>query len=861
MIIQKWWLPAAFALSLVGCGGGGGGGGGHMNLDPPSPPTEIDITGRAKFSNEYSLDGAQFTIDEINVSQTVVVSGTKVQGKLIEKTTVAFTVTPTVQSNGNIALKLKPGQIEDAKLYRIGVRCPTPTTDACPLTKPLSAAISGERLKQGNWSVSVLTEIAYQRLAYYIKAGYSVIQLQSDLQAAAETLLIGDINGDTKLDYEDILQWDDAKSDAVRRPLGMDAVKKLIVNNSDDNELLLAVQALAGSIAGNVKSPGIANGVVLSGDFAYVAAGNSGLQIIDISDINSLSSFREVDIPGGQALQVAVVGDYAYVAAGTAGLKIINISSPDTPVIENTVDTFGSARDIVISDNYAYVVDTQLGLRIIDISTPAVPKVVKDVLISGELFRVAVAGDYAYVAAGISGLRVIDIHSPAEAAEIGSGASTVNKANDVAVAGNYAYVTEDHSDLPNYDATKNMEIFDISTPSTPKFATSLDTPHIAKSVTVIGEYAYVADTDSGLQIVDIRTPLKPFITNSVDFPGKANQVAVAGDYAYVAAGSFGLQVIDIRSRPGPVFIGSRSTESHARSIAVVGQYAYVPVYDVGLEIIDIKQPWAPVLASSVKTPGHAEQVTVMGDYAYMAAGEAGLQIISISSPLAPQIVPSTPPTPRGYAGHVYVEGDYAYVAYSRFKNFTEGQSGLQILNIHTPEAPVEVGWIGWDSGITDGVARVTVRDNYAYVLVGADKLNTERKAGLKIIDLHTLETPTVLKDIHTPGDAKSVSLSGNYAYVADYGAGLQVIDLTTSEIVHNIKTGYAIGIAIAGDYAYMGDGQSGMQVFDIKNPRSTKILGAARTEGSIPWAVSVAGEYVFLATVKGIEIHLAVPPG
>ena len=74
--------------------------------------------------------------------------------------------------------------------------------------------------------------------------------------------------------------------------------------------------------------------------------------------------------------------------------------------------------------------------------------------------------------------------------------------------------------------------------------------------------------------------------------------------------------------------------------------------------------------------------------------------------------------------------------------------------------------------------------------------------------------------VDTPGGAWGVAVSGDYAYVADYLSGLQVIDITTpasAQIVGSVDTpSEARGVAVSGNYAYVADGGSGLQVANIQ---------------------------------------------
>jgi Ca2+-binding RTX toxin-like protein len=64
-------------------------------------------------------------------------------------------------------------------------------------------------------------------------------------------------------------------------------------------------------------------------------------------------------------------------------------------------------------------------------------------------------------------------------------------------------------------------------------------------VQVVGNYAYVADGDSGLQIIDISNPTTPTLKGNYDTSGYAQGVQVVGNYAYVADDASGLQIIDV----------------------------------------------------------------------------------------------------------------------------------------------------------------------------------------------------------------------------------------------------------------------------------------------------------------------------
>ena len=92
-----------------------------------------------------------------------------------------------------------------------------------------------------------------------------------------------------------------------------------------------------------IPIPGFANGVDINGDFAYVAAGEAGLQIVDASDRRDPQIVGSLDTPGN-ANDVKVVGTTVYVADGSEGLRIIDVSNPLSPATLGVADTTGDAR-------------------------------------------------------------------------------------------------------------------------------------------------------------------------------------------------------------------------------------------------------------------------------------------------------------------------------------------------------------------------------------------------------------------------------------------------------------------------------------------------------------------------------------
>ena len=393
-------------------------------------------------------------------------------------------------------------------------------------------------------------------------------------------------------------------------------------------------------------------------------------------------------------------------------------------------------------------------------------------------------------------------------------------AKAVTIVGNYAYAVGDR-----------LEIIDISNPANPIFKASYDISG-GQDVQIVGNYAYVADGDSGLQIIDISNPLTPTLKGNYDTSGTARDVQVVGNYAYVADDYSGLQIIDISNPLTPTLKGNYDTSGNAYDVQVVGNYAYVADFWAGLQIIDISNPLTPTLKGNYNTSGAAYGVQVVGNYAYIADGDPGLQIIDISNPLTPTFKGNYDTS--GTAIDVQVLGNYAYVA--------DDYKGLQIIDISNPLTPTLQGNYDTSGNAWD----VQIVGNYAYV--------ADYESGLQIIDISNPLTPTLKGNYDTSGFAFNVQVVGNYAYVADYESGLQIIDISnplTPTLKGNYDTsGYAQGVQVVGNYAYVADASAGLQIIDISNPLTPTLKGNYGAYG-YAFDVQVVGNYAYIADGDG----------
>ena len=286
--------------------------------------------------------------------------------------------------------------------------------------------------------------------------------------------------------------------------------------------------------------PGYANNVDVSGNFAYVAAGSAGLQVVDVSNPAAPLIVGAHSTPGN-ANDVRIVGNTAYVADGSAGLTLLDVSTPGAPAIIGNVDTPGEAQDVMVIGNRAYVADGAGGLQIIDVGNPAAPAILGSIATLGPAKGVDVSGNLAVVAEGSpsSAVTVFDVSNAASPTLLGSVALPGGEPKDLVVRNNQAYVAA---------FTGGFQVVDFSTPTNPRIIGGLpgSSPlgFVPRDVQLSGRFALAAEQlfPNVVPIVDVSDPANPIFRTTIDFEPLGDYagtgIALNQQYVFMTGESF-----------------------------------------------------------------------------------------------------------------------------------------------------------------------------------------------------------------------------------------------------------------------------------------------------------------------------------
>jgi hypothetical protein len=346
-------------------------------------------------------------------------------------------------------------------------------------------------------------------------------------------------------------------------------------------------------LVAQIQTPGTAQDILVQGDVAYVADGQSDLTLIDVADPTNPTIIGNIDLYGddfAKAVWKVPADDYAYVADMDGKVQVLNVVDLESPfnynygLDQNLEELTGLYIDDIVDTIYIFTVSSLSRRRMQfyqfvydeviprpgDMYAPNAIEFPADgngvyfdsMSVFIEYYRDStyyeqIMGKFIFAAVGEAGLWMVNI--------------------------------SDNHTFNNPDTT-------IQLLNEPRLVGWQDTPSIALSVQTRGGYAYVADDRGGLQIFDLpdtvlafdhKDPrlIDPVLIANLNTSGRTKDVHLVGDYCYLADGSKGLKIINVADPYNPVFEEVYDTP-YAYGLWADEDYIYVADRDNGIMIFE-----------------------------------------------------------------------------------------------------------------------------------------------------------------------------------------------------------------------------------------------------------------------------------
>lgn len=313
--------------------------------------------------------------------------------------------------------------------------------------------------------------------------------------------------------------------------------------------------------------------VQLRGEYAYVAAGEGGLRVYDVAQIDQKGfSERITTAPVSRFGQkFSVKTKYATALAAPSTLAVDPARwrmTTDGQMVDPEQARRLPAEKLINEEQpihplyaYLYVVDKFEGLILVNAAT----------LLDGDPLNNFLK-------------RQLDQNKYANGAFNPEGVLT--GANNIAIAGSYAYVTTD----------RELVIVNLNDPLNPQIASRLPLNH-PHAVAIQFRYGFVVD-DDGLKVFDVIAPERArLVAGALVALADARDVYVARTYAYVADGKDGVAIIDVKLPEQPRLEQLYQAEgklNDARQVKIAmtnaSLFAYVADGKNGLRILQLTSP-------------------------------------------------------------------------------------------------------------------------------------------------------------------------------------------------------------------------------------------------------------------------------
>jgi len=639
--------------------------------------------------------------------------------------------------------------------------------------------------------------------------------------------------------------------------------------------------------------PATAEAIVAHGHHAYIAAGEAGLLVFDVSTPAQPKFVAALSLPGFTA-SLAILGDHLVVAnegdSSFRGLYVFSVSDPVRPREVARVPMAGSPVDVAVSGTRAVVLNRgywsdsgQLGdgVEIVDLEIPEQPRRLGRIDAEAGMSAASLAASNGIACflewrqgSRTNHLSFIDL-TPEQGPHRVSQYPIVNAADEflreqvvVGLNGGYAFLRVGTS----------LRVVALRNPARPVLASEAYVEGSSRAgVFFAGKYAYFGSTI--LDVTDPRHPAEVGWLEGMAWPGgwsasgaRSAWMAAVGDRLLRIGGVTGfwdvpnvdvLRVIDVSNPKNSRTLTSFAIESNARTVALSGSLAFVANGRAGLQIVDVSNPEKPDRVADFLEFGPVRSVTTAGTNAFLS-GSGGYTVLDISDPRHPRICGSWADvhgalTVSGDRGFLFREGDTRVLEILDLSDLDKPRSLTRLeMSNFTALLPVSTqfqylpdpaeGWVIHD-----------VSDPQTPVRIGSYRAMIEAMGGVLAGNLvHT--SYGVVYDVSDPARPRDVgdafptvqARSGHLGCQADGEYGLQCYDVSDPMVPRLIGRffgfpgGRALGVALSGTDAFVAAGAAGLQIVDLSRPSVLKRGPATRPAwlgGGFPSEWTPAGDY------------------
>ncbi|MEO0050194.1 MAG: T9SS type A sorting domain-containing protein [candidate division WOR-3 bacterium] len=557
----------------------------------------------------------------------------------------------------------------------------------------------------------------------------------------------------------------------------------LFLGSGSGVRILSISDSIRPQMLGHINARGLISQLAVKDTLLYVACGNFGAQIYNISNP---ANPRELGSMDAVIYDLAVVDTLCYTVGSkyppNDSLRIYNVADPAHPVEVGAVCDSGNV--LIVANGYAFVAGNVTSMNVYDVRNPVLPNWINSrgghylTLFPREnlLFCSGVQPDY---------FSVLDISNPGSITEIGR----INGYGGWAL-----YVDDYFAYLSCTYEHQGLYIIDITDSTRPQLRGSINPEGDNEWDFYVPQplsYGYLAADYGGLVVIDLHNVNSPTEVWSGYKAHQAMDVHLDNSRCYVAEQCAGLRILDVTDPSNPQDLGEYDTIGvlDVRSATARDSFAFITYWGNRrrfLRVLDVTDPLQPIFAAEESCFNPPMDIVLRDSFLYLAEANR-FQVVNIARPRQPRLVGSC----DGDGVAIVVQDSFAYTA----------AGAVRITNIARPDSPFVVSTI---NAFAYGIA---MRDTFIYLPYGYDTLRVYSAAnpqaprllgftplhthlwdvalaesvaavatfdGLELVSLDNPSQPQWCGAIRTPYGPRRVVYSAPYFYTAMWDAGVGV---------------------------------------------------------------------------------------
>ena len=425
----------------------------------------------------------------------------------------------------------------------------------------------------------------------------------------------------------------------------------------------------------------------------YAGIKGEGLIIYTLSDspyLKKTGEFKEkIDI-----YDIEIENGYAYLACGENGLYILDISNPSVVFLAGKLDTPGFADKILLRGNILFLADQNFGVEVVNVSDKSRPFFESKLRLNHKKIDIAFKNQYLYISNYEQGISVMDMSNP----------KTLDWSKQASFIHTDTYISKiliDGETLFAFEGKKRVRIMSVLSPLNPMTLSEYESQYEPVLLIKSKELLFLSVKEGGIESISLKNIQKPkYLSRYIGENVYIKEVALRGNYAFTADSYFGMHVIDISNRKDPYMIAFLDTNSSIENIHINKRYAYLSLKDNEVLIVDILDAKNPKIVNSIKTKFSPKSSYKKGDFLYISEGKGGFEIFNIQDPKKP--LKAGEFLTNSEASKIVVKNDYAYVA--------QGKGGVGIVDVSYPFLPFLQNRINIGGEVTD----IDIKDQFLY---------------------------------------------------------------------------------------------------------------------------------------------------